>query len=537
MSEKAKQDGKDNGKAEAENKDKKSEKTPEKDKKEEKISKPVIITAEAYKTIILYASRYANPSIPPKDWKEIYGIMIGHTDDDFVYVERAEALTFGHSTDVQLDTKHYIFIDKIQQELENQKQWIVGWFHSHPGLGLFFSYIDLINQLGFQGSNDDFCGLVFDHTLLGKKKEEKIEGTDNVITKFDTGFEIYRLTNVNMDVNAPDFDNNYHNVDYIVDGLNKFFFANVLTELSALVTAGKPLQAAYGEELALESSYQDSETVMDNNNMNANQTSQPVQDNEFQGDNQLSEIPVSEDILFDVDDFFYDDNAMSEKRKRKAKIVENADQLIYEGNEAFRNKDTFTGVEKYRQGINKYKEIGDTDKVLHLLKQITEQLISTNHYVLGEEFAEDLFQLADNQDHLFYRAEGNYLLGYLMLKRGSNDSLEYQLKMIQEASIEYEKAGDYAGAGQCYYQIGMIYHTRLNQPFNAGLFFIEAIKNYNEGLLRQHPLRTSLWSKAEALTLKIKELKDIVEELIPQIQSSDDRKKIENDLNVIQFNF
>jgi len=56
----------------------------------EKISKPVVIRADAYKTIILYSSRYANKSIPPAEWKEIYGILIGTSDEELVYVERAE---------------------------------------------------------------------------------------------------------------------------------------------------------------------------------------------------------------------------------------------------------------------------------------------------------------------------------------------------------------------------------------------------------------------------------------------------------------
>ena len=223
----------------------------------EKINKPVIIRADAYKTIILYASRYANKSIPSEDWKEIYGILIGKADDDFVYVESAEALTFGHATDVQLDERHYGFIEEIESRLEKEGKnfYMVGWFHSHPGLNLFFSYIDLINQLGFQQYNDDFCGLVFDHTLLGQKKEEIIkseDGSEHSMTKYDTGFEIYRITNVSMDINDPGFDNNYNKVDYVIDGLNKYFFANVLSELSALVTEGKPLQSAYKEEFAQE---------------------------------------------------------------------------------------------------------------------------------------------------------------------------------------------------------------------------------------------------------------------------------------------
>ena len=118
----------------------KREEDPSDEKDDEKICKPVVISAEAYKTIILYASRYSNRSIPPEDWKEIYGVLIGFSDHDFVHVVGAEALTFGHDTDVVLDNRHYVFIAEIQDRLVVQKNnlYIVGWFHSHPGLGLFF---------------------------------------------------------------------------------------------------------------------------------------------------------------------------------------------------------------------------------------------------------------------------------------------------------------------------------------------------------------------------------------------------------------
>ncbi|MFX0012104.1 MAG: hypothetical protein ACFE9R_17455, partial [Candidatus Hermodarchaeota archaeon] len=162
--------------------------------KEEIISKPVILKADAYKTIILYAGRYANTSIPPENWKEIYGLLIGYYDDNFLYVERAIPMTYGHDTDVEFSETDYGDVEKIHEELDTEGKgyFIIGWFHSHPGLTLFFSYIDLVNQLGFQGKFNDAIGLVFDHTLLGKKKEEKIG--DNVLTSNDTGFEIYRLT-------------------------------------------------------------------------------------------------------------------------------------------------------------------------------------------------------------------------------------------------------------------------------------------------------------------------------------------------------
>ncbi len=508
MSEESKKQNIHDGQEDIDQELKHKEKQPIEEIKEEKISKSIIIKAEAYKTIILYVSRYANNAIPPKDWKEIYGILIGYSDDNFVYVERAEALTYGHATDVQLDQRHYVFIAEIENKLygEGKGYYVIGWFHSHPGLGLFFSYIDLRNQLSFQQSNADFCGLVFDHTLLGKKKEEKVKGTEHKITKYDTGFEIYRITDLNMDINDPQYDNNYHKVEYIVDGLNKFFFANVLSELSALVSVGKPLQAAYGEHYELESSNKKDEIKKEN----------------------LVEIPISDDIEFDIDDFFYGD--ISKKVKKKTQLKEEAEQLIYEGNQAFEEKDAFMGVEKYQQGIKKYKEIKDYDRVFELLRNLSEHCIASSHQILAKEFAEELYSLSEKYNKLFYSGEAKYLVGYLSLKEGKNEVLEPALKKIQKASIDYENAGDFAGAGKCYHKIGTIYHSRLNKIYNACLFYQQAIRSFNEALSKGHPLRTSIWSKSELLSQKIIELQDIIEELIPKIENPDERKKIQEDL-------
>ena len=507
----------------------------EKEEEEEEYSeegksrKAVIIKAEAYKTIILYASRYANKAIPPANWKEIYGILIGYTDDEFVYVEEAEALTFGHSTDVQLDERHYGFIEKIENRLyeNNSTNFIIGWFHSHPGLGLFFSYIDLINHLGFQGKNDDAIGLVFDHTLLGKKKEEKIG--DNVLTKYDTGFEIYRLTEVSLDINAPNYDTNYHKVDYIVKGLNKFFFANVLTELSALVSAGKPLQSAYGEDFRLESNYR-------GHIASEEQKTKKNQKNDISiKDDILEKIPMEDEISFNGEDLFY--NKESNRVNENSDIKQTAEQLIYEGNQFFKNKDVVTGVEKFEKAIDKYEELGEQEKVLELLKNLSENCISSNHLYLAEEFANRLGDLSDNINVLFFRGEANYLLGYILLKKGDNDFLSDGLKKIRDAAIIFEKEGDFIGAATCFHKIGSTYQTRLNKFENSCLFYREAIENYNKAILKSHPNRKALWSKTEILTQKILELKDIIEELLPKLENLSIKDKIRNDLDSINYNF
>ena len=490
----------------------------------EKISKPVVIRADAYKTIILYTSRYANKSIPPEEWKEIYGILIGKSDEELVYVERSEALTFGHATNVQLDERHYGFIEEIQERLnkEGEGYYMVGWFHSHPGLNLFFSYIDLINQLGFQQTNDDFCGLVFDHTLLGKKKEEIIkseDGSEYAMTKYDTGFEIYRITDVNMNISDPEFDNNYHKIDYVVDGLNKYFFANVLSELSALVTEGKPLQSAYREEFSQEKKVH---TLSKPNNL----INKDI----------LTEIPMTEDVAFGVDDFFYGD-IEGKKKQKEMKLKETVEQLIYEGNQAFDNKDSFLGIEKFRQGIEKYKEIKDFERVLELLRIVSQKCISNEHLIFAGEFSDDLYKLAKKQNNLFYLGVSHYIRGYLLLKKGDNDVLESALKKIQDAAINFEKEGDYAGAGMCFNKIGSIYQSRLNKLENACLFYRAAIENFNNALLKIHPLRTDFWNKPNLIIQKIVELRDIVEELLPNLENLELKNKIENDLKSLNYNF
>ncbi|MFX0047472.1 MAG: hypothetical protein ACFE8G_04805 [Candidatus Hermodarchaeota archaeon] len=485
---------------------------------EEKMGKPVILKAEAYKTIVLYAGRYANPAIPPENWKEIYGLLIGFYDDDFLYVERAIPMTYGHDTDVEFSETDYGDVEKIHEELDKEGKgyFIVGWFHSHPGLTLFFSYIDLINQLGFQGKFGDAIGLVFDHTLLGKKKEEKIG--DNILTSNHPGFEIYRLTDVSMDSNSVEFEDNYHKVDYVVEGLNKFFFANVLTELSSLVSAGKPLQEAFKEKYKLESDYKELDEELENSNLELSQEN-------------LVDIPLSEDIKFKVDDIFLDTIIDSDK------IKEVADQIIYEGNQAFKNKDTFTGIEKYRRGIEKYKEINDMARVMDLLRKVSRSCIANNHLVIAREFADELFKLADFNNQIFYRGIANYIIGYIIVREGDMDTLEYGLKKIEEAAVDFGKVKDYAGAGMAFNKIGLSFEKKIKNIGTACLFYREAIENYNNGLIYSHPLRITSWSKPEVLIEKIIELKEIIEVLIPDIENSGIKKKVVNDLQSIRYNF
>jgi len=53
--------------------------------------------------------------------------------------------------------------------------------------------------------------------------------------------------------------------------------------------------------------------------------------------------------------------------------------LIHEGNQPFKQKDAFTGVEKFRQGMAKYEELKENDKILELLNKLTKKFGNKLH--------------------------------------------------------------------------------------------------------------------------------------------------------------
>lgn len=196
--------------------------------------KPVKVSIDSFEKIILHSYKYANSKIPDDEWKMVYGLLSGYSDDKFLYIKNAHPLTVGGRREVSIMDQDYLKIAEIDNNLQSEGKghYIIGSYHSKPGLNLFMSYIDLINQLGKQIEFNDAITLVFDPTLFAKKKEDK---SKSPIKVFDTGFEIYRLTDINLEPNSGSFDTNYHKIDYILEGLNKQFFKSLLAKLSALL--------------------------------------------------------------------------------------------------------------------------------------------------------------------------------------------------------------------------------------------------------------------------------------------------------------
>jgi hypothetical protein len=81
------------------------------------------------------------------------------------------------------------------------------------------------------------------------------------------------------------------------------------------------------------------------------------------------------------------------------------------------------------------------------------------------------------------------------------------------------------------------YEKKIKKIGTACLFYREAIENYNNGLVYSHPLRITPWSKPDVLIEKIIDLKDIIDVLLPDIENSEIKKKVVNDLKSIHYNF
>ncbi len=199
-----------------------------KNRKVDPFKTEVLLNFKAYKRIVGYSIRYANNDQNPDKWREVYGILIGSIENNFkVIVKDAIPMVVGDRAGVKYENKQYVDMAQIDASVfersiqDDKNDFIVGWFHTHPGFGFFYSPIDCMTQLGYQIPNPYAVGLIFDHCekksnlhFLGiaglrlknpelgisstydlveleyeLKKEEMVEKVDDVIEKVNRNIE------------------------------------------------------------------------------------------------------------------------------------------------------------------------------------------------------------------------------------------------------------------------------------------------------------------------------------------------------------
>lgn len=140
-------------------------------------------------------------------------------------VEDAVPVSHGGSIEVKFSSEQLGAFGQIDMEIWEKygsKKWFtVGWYHSHPGLGCFFSSTDVFNQLFWQDKNPNGIGIVFDHKYL--------EQSGNL------GFKTYRLNDPSKNLSSG-----YHEVESIVEPPDNIDYYIKIMELIRSIHSKEP---------------------------------------------------------------------------------------------------------------------------------------------------------------------------------------------------------------------------------------------------------------------------------------------------------
>jgi proteasome lid subunit RPN8/RPN11 len=137
------------------------EEEEEDDEAESEEKESVILSYRALNKVLRHGMRFSNPKAPKKEWIECMGFLVGDVIDGNVEISDAIPMVHGSIVEVEFQNEHYAKADEINQSLTNEN-WIVGWYHTHPGHGLFLSPVDRVNHSGYQSLNPKAVAMVFD---------------------------------------------------------------------------------------------------------------------------------------------------------------------------------------------------------------------------------------------------------------------------------------------------------------------------------------------------------------------------------------
>ncbi len=245
-----------------------------KGKKKDPFHTPVLLTLKAYKRIVGYATRYANNDIKTDKWREVYGILIGSIENNSeVIVKDAIPMVVGDRAGVKYENKQYVDMAQIDASVfersiqDDKTDFIIGWWHTHPGFGFFFSPIDCMTQLGYQIPNPYAVGLIFDHCekesdthFLGmaglrlKDPELGISSTYNLIElnyEFEENIMVQKAEKVIKKVNK-NLEKALKELQYIDEVLRKKALAQIQRNYGLILVPKEDIIITTDEDIAEE---------------------------------------------------------------------------------------------------------------------------------------------------------------------------------------------------------------------------------------------------------------------------------------------
>lgn len=149
----------------------------------------IVIKKEAFRNMITHVLRFGSEALETS--VEVMGVCMGKKASNGKDIDIVNAIPLTHGTQVEDDFSPEDFesFAKIDEQYQKKDLSVVGWYHSHPNEGLFFSDFDKSNHLYYQKKQTPYgFGIVFDHSLMGKGD--------------DLGFKVFRLVDFKEGVNS-----------------------------------------------------------------------------------------------------------------------------------------------------------------------------------------------------------------------------------------------------------------------------------------------------------------------------------------------
>jgi len=196
----------------------------------------VTIKPLAYFKMLLHVLRFGSKVMNRNKFNEVMGVLIGRLEGEEeiknVIVEDAIPVSHGGSIEVEFSPEQLGAFGQLDNDIWEKYGdlgWFsVGWYHSHPGLTIFFSGTDIKNQMFWQGRNPSGIGIVFDHNYLETDNDyRKAHNIKKMLNpgEIDYGFRTFRL------VDPSSIASKWYEVETIVELPDSLEFYAKIVEL------------------------------------------------------------------------------------------------------------------------------------------------------------------------------------------------------------------------------------------------------------------------------------------------------------------
>jgi len=429
--------------------------------KDEKIKNlDVVFSPSTFRDMILFSARFANKSIPEHEWKEVYGFLVGkikrnnRENKKYLYVAKLIPMIHGTRTEVYFTEQDYALSEKLLDKILELKMFICGWFHTHPGLGLFLSETDIFNQLGFQSAFKDAIAAVYDFTKSDKN---------------NLGLKVYRLDNPDLGIAST-----YSEIPFEIEDKKDekpLIFTRSLIDISKSVQEGEPLikeaREVYVETGKLDNLFNDliigKSTQIDNTTSIPTQLDHKIKINEEKLELKAEDnLDLGTDYKIDEDEKLYYEflDSYSEKDYKIKTLKKKLEYQREQGNYAL---DTLLKL------ASRYLEISESDKALQYLIEAESEASSFKNEkdlaMIKNEIGLIYEERADFYNALNYIESANKILEKLGEKKlqvhilNNIAEIYYKMNDIDSAFNYYKEAYDLAKSIN--YNLGC-YITKLN---------------------------------------------------------------------------